>query len=66
MSLSTQELVQNKLIPATGYKLGKAFPKGFQLPKEVNNNLWKKLPLFIQVRYSYTPVNDIHTLNIHV
>lgn len=64
--LTVQQLAQYGFIPKTGYKMGKLFPEGFQLPKEVNNNLWKKLPLFIQVRYAYTPVNDVHTLNVHV
>jgi hypothetical protein len=59
--LTIKQLVQYGLIPKTGYKMGKSFPEGFELPKEVSNNLWKKLPLFIQVRYEYTPVNGSHS-----
>jgi hypothetical protein len=61
MLLSIQQLASLNLIPKTGYKMGKAFPVGFKPAASVSNDVWKKLPLFIQVRYEYTPVNDNHT-----
>ena len=62
MILSIQQLVKFELIPATGYKLGKAFPKDFKPVTYVSNDLWKKLPLYIQVQYEYTPVDGKHKL----
>lgn len=60
MLLSIQQLVSLNLIPKTGYKMGKSFPAGFKPAVSVSNDIWKKLPLFIQVRYEYNPVNGSH------
>jgi hypothetical protein len=59
--ITIPQLVSLNLIPKTGYKMGRAFPSGFKPVSSVSNEIWKKLPLYIQVRYEYTPVNGNHT-----
>ncbi len=56
------ELTKLGFIPKTKYKMGQAFPVGFNLPKQVTDVEFKKIPLYIQVRYAYTSENGIHPL----
>jgi hypothetical protein len=56
------ELTSLGFVPKTKYKMGQPFPEDFSLPKEITNEMFKKIPLYIQIRYSYTPVNNIHFL----
>ena len=62
MLIPIQQLVKFQVIPAKGYKMGQAFPEDFKPVTYVSNELWKKLPLYIQVRYEYTPVDGNHKL----
>ncbi|NCQ51907.1 hypothetical protein GW796_08445 [archaeon] len=57
------ELAEFGFIPKSHYKLGHPFPEGFSLPKSITNEMFKKIPLYIQIRYSYTPIEGVHTLN---
>ena len=56
------DLAASGFIPKSHYKLGHPFPEGFNLPKEVTDDEFKKIPLYIQVRYSYESTNGSHYL----
>ena len=62
MLIPIQQLVKFQVIPASDYKMGRAFPAGFNPVSSVTNELWKKLPLYIQVQYEYHPVDGKHKL----
>lgn len=50
-------------IPKTSYTVGRAFPEGFLLPETCDNATFKKLPLFINIRYTFpADGNNIHHL----
>ncbi len=58
---NTKQLRELGFIPGSNYKLGQAFPKNFELPLSVTPSDWKKLPLYIQVRYEYSnPFGEDH------
>lgn len=57
------ELAELGFIPKSKYKLGKAFPSDFKLPQSVPHEQWRKLPLYIKVRYSLYEVEGIHNLD---
>lgn len=56
------ELENLGFFPKSKYKWGAVFPKEFKLPEEITNDQFKKIPLYVQVRYEYTPKNGIHKI----
>lgn len=60
---TVNELKELGFFPKTKYKWGQALPKNFSLPKEITNEQFKKIPLYIQVRYEYSPQNGMHKLD---
>lgn len=57
------ELENRGFFPKSKYKWGAAFPKDFQLPKVITNEEFKKIPLYVQVRYEYAPKDGVHRLS---
>lgn len=62
--LNRNELIQLGMIPKTNYKMNQAFPKDFVRPEFVSNEVFKKLPLYIQVGYMTECVNGRHNRKI--
>ncbi len=60
--LTHHELATLGIIPKTGYKMGKAFPKDFQFLVYVTKTEFKKLPLYIQVLYDTETDFGVHNL----
>ena len=56
------ELKTLGFIPPRGYKLGQPFPVDFKLPRFISTVDFKKIPLYIQVRYETEMVNVLHEL----
>jgi hypothetical protein len=56
------ELKTLGFIPRSGYKLDRAFPVDFKLPQFISTVGFKKIPLYIQVRYETEVVNAFHEL----
>lgn len=59
---TTLELRAKGFIPAKNYKMGRAFPQGFKLPKTCTHEEFLNIPLYIQVRYNHASVNNIHSV----
>lgn len=64
MIYNLNELKQLGFIPAKGYKLGHAFPQGFKLPVSITHESFKRLHLYIQVRYELDQVDGKHNLRV--
>jgi hypothetical protein len=62
MILTTNELKSLNFIPNSNYKMGRAFPPEFKLPRFATIDVYKKLPLFIQVRYETSVKLGVHAL----
>lgn len=60
--LIRNELIELGFIPKTNYTMGRAFPPGWKLPETIPTNVWKKLPLYINIRYNSIPVDNMHKL----
>lgn len=62
--MSWNELRDKGFIPRTNYRQWGVFPRGFELPKSCFNSDWKRLPLYIQVRYTTDQVANSHILKV--
>lgn len=63
MLYTKEELKAKGFFPKTKYNWGAAFPKGFNLPKQITHDDFKKIPLYVKVRYEYYATEGIHKLN---
>jgi len=57
-----QELSKLGFIPQTKYKQGLAVSTGINAPQEITEEIFRNIPLHIQIRYSPSSNNGIHQL----
>jgi hypothetical protein len=62
--LNQNELSEMGFIPMSHYKIERAFPPEWKLPLNVKSSIYKKLPLYIQVRYEDSHTNSLHSLRV--
>lgn len=60
---TVNELKEKGFFPKTHYSWGSVFPQGFKLPEEITNDEFKRIPLYVKVRYEYYATNGVHKLN---